>query len=239
MPSWLRSPGPGSFSALPAPSSRRPGRQRIASQSLAELLPLDRTPSNCIQAGVRETAATDILLRHLLRQQPLGHAEVELSALVGGSGLASAHIQNVVQPAVKARVRGSGGCLMPCNICMSSLDYGTQSVDVARLIVALRRQRQGVWRAMDICPQTARYKDAGLCACARSLGGLHGEVFLNNATQTLTEHSLRLRTECNELHKNVGSRQGSPILISLHGSARPCVCPCYGHRTPLCQDVVC
>ena len=114
--------------------------------------------------------ATDIL------QEPLRHvwllrASGFWNSLVKGSGFYRALLQDDVQLAVRAGVRdwvkGLLDALEHAGYHLQLVIEELQVIDVAQLAVALRRQRQDVGDAVDICPRTTGSEGARLCTYAR------------------------------------------------------------------------
>ena len=172
-------------------------------------------------AGIRKTVATDILLEEL-QQQPLRHVWLLHAAgfwnsLVGGSGFYRALLQDAVQLArrdgVRNWVKGLLDALEHAGYHPQLVNEELQVIDVAQLAMALGRQRQAIWDAVDICPRATRSEGARLCTYARWFrrpAWRASSVLQLPLTQGSMQRLLRFQTGCHGLPRDVGGHRGVP-----------------------------
>ena len=162
-------------------------------------------------SGISDAEGTSVQLRRDAQQNH------DTQGVVGGSDFYRALLQGAVQLAVRDGVRnwvkGLLDALEHAGYHPQLVVEELQVIDVAQLAVALRRQRQDVWDAVDICPRTTRSEGARLCTYARWFrrpAWRASSVLQLPLTQGSMQRLLRFRTGCHGLPRDVGGHQGVP-----------------------------
>ena len=136
---------------------------------------------------------------------------------MGVSGFYRALLQDAVQLAVRDRVRkwvkGLLDALEHAGYRPQVMVEELQVIDMAHL--ALRRQRQNIWDAVNICPWTTKSEGARLCTYARwsRRPAWRASLVLQlPLTQGSMQRSLRFRTGCQGLPRDVGGPWPHPCV---------------------------